>query len=178
MRRTVWVGTIALAFALAASAVLRAESFHIQPIVRESTVVVSFELADAYTDEVRAAIGSGLRTTFTYDVELRMVVPMWVDRTIASSVVSISDQYDNLTRRHTLQRTIDGRVEEAIVTDDESVVREWLTKADRVPLCATTKLDSNRDYYVRISARARPRGSSLIGWASAITGQTKFTFIP
>jgi hypothetical protein len=31
---------------------------------------------------------------------------------------------------------------------------------------------------VRISARARPHGGSLIGWANAITGQAKFTLIP
>ena len=35
-------------------------------------------LADAFNDEVRSAIASGLRTTLHLDVELRMVVPGWV----------------------------------------------------------------------------------------------------
>jgi hypothetical protein len=48
----------------------------------------------------------------------------------------------------------------------------------RVPLCNTSKLDPSRDYYVRITARARPRGASIIGWANSITGQARFTFIP
>ncbi len=164
---------------IAAGAVLRAaESFRIVPIRSDDTVVVTFELADAYNDEIRQAIGSGLRTTFTYDVELRMVVPTWVDRTIASAVVTVSDQYDNLTRRHSLQRTVDGRVQDAMVTEDDSVARQWLTTLTRLPLAETSKLDANRDYYVRISARARPRGGSLIGWANAVVGQAKFTFIP
>jgi hypothetical protein len=47
-----------------------------------------------------------------------------------------------------------------------------------VPLCDTSKLDPTRDYYVRISARPRPLGGSLLGWARSITGQAKFTFIP
>lgn len=164
---------------LAASVLLAASgSLRIVPLVYVDEVVVSFELADAYTNEVREAISSGLRTTFTYDVELRLVGSLWVDRTIADVVVSTSDQYDNLTRRHTLSRTVNGRVEEASITEDESMVGPWLTTFARLPLCKTSQLDPTRDYYVRITARSRPRGGSLLGWASAITGRTKFTFIP
>ena len=154
------------------------ENLRIVPIVQGDEVLVSFELSDAYTKDVREAISSGLRTTFTYDVELRMVGSLWVDRTIATVVVSASDQYDNLTRRHMLSRTVDGRVGESSVTEDASVVGTWLTTFARVPLTRTAKLDSSRDYYVRISARSRPYGASLLGWTSAITGRTKFTFIP
>jgi hypothetical protein len=178
MKLKVSVFTAAAAVAVAVMLLHAAESLRITPLVHDDQVVVSFELADAYTSEVRDAIASGLRTTFTYDVELRMVVPAWVDRTIASAVVTATDQYDNLMRRHSLSRIVDGQVKEATVTDDETVVRKWLTAWDRLPVCRTWSLEPTRDYYVRISARARPRGSSLLGWANAITGQTKFTFIP
>jgi hypothetical protein len=167
-----------IALLAAGTIVGAAESVRIVPIVSDNQVLVSVDLADAYTDAVRESISSGLRTTFTYDVELRMMVPVWVDRTIASSVVSTSDQYDNLTRRHSLSRLVDGRVDEALVTEDEAVAQKWLTSLNRLPLCRTTKLETNRDYYVRIRARARPMSSSLIGWISAISGQAKFTFIP
>jgi hypothetical protein len=40
------------------------------------------------------------------------------------------------------------------------------------------RMDENRDYYVRISARARPRGADLLGWANAVTGQAIFTYVP
>jgi hypothetical protein len=159
-------------------AVRAAESLRIVPIVHDGQVLVSVEVTGLDTDEVRETISSGLRTTFTYDVQLRMVVPVWVDRTIATAVIAVSDQYDNLTRRHTLSRTIDGRVEETMVTEDGTAARQWLTTLTRVPLCDTSKLDPNRDYYVRISARERPRGASLFGWITTITGQAKFTFIP
>jgi len=152
------------------------DSIRITPIMKEKKVVVSFELTDAYDDAIRQSISSGLRTTFSYDVALRVVA--WVDRTVATAVVSTSDQYDNLTRQHRLTRTVDGRVEDAMVTDDESVAREWLTTWKRLELCETKKLDASRDYYVRISARARPSGGSLLGWAASITGQAKFTYIP
>ena len=153
-----------------------ADSIRITPIMREKKVLVSFELPDAYDEAIRQSISSGLKTTFSFDVALRVVA--WVDRTLATVVVSTSDQYDNLTRQHRLTRVVDGRVEDAMVTDDESVAREWLTTWKRLQLCDTSKLDATRDYYVRVSARARPSSGSLIGWAASITGQTKFTFIP
>lgn len=155
-----------------------AETLRIVPISADDRVVVSVELADGYTDEVKQAIASGLRTTFTYTIDLRMLVPGWVDRTVTTSTVSLSDQYDNLTRRHTLQRVIDGRIDDTIVTDDDATVRQWLTTLTRLPIVRTTRLDPGRDYYVRISAQARPRGSSLLGFAASVTGQAKFTFIP
>ena len=139
---------------------------------------MSFELADAYTNDVREAIASGLRTSFTYDLDLRMVAPLWVDRSIVTVVVSTTDQYDNLTRRHVLSRMLDGHVEETLVTEDESVVGRWLTTFTRLPVCRTSRLESGREYYLRISARSRPRADSLLGWASAVTGQAKFTFVP
>jgi hypothetical protein len=164
---------------LAAVTLVRAATtMRIVPIVRDQSVVVTVELTDGYSAEVRDAIASGLRTTFTYDVDVRMVVPAWADRTVATTVIGMSDHYDNLTRRHSLSRMIDGRVEEALVTEDEAVVKKWLTSLNGVAVCPTSKLDPNRDYYVRISASVRPPGTSLLGWANAITNQTKFTFIP
>ena len=177
MNRRRWFWSV-MAVLAGATSVLSKESLRIVPIVNDDEVLVSFELADAFTNDVRAAISSGLRTTFTYDLDLRMVTPIWVDRTIATVIVSTSDQYDNLTRRHILTRTVDGRVEGTLVTEDESVVGRWLTTFTRLPLCRTSRLDSGREYYLRISARSRPHGESLLGWVNAITGSAKFTFVP
>ena len=176
MRRTFFWCALVM---LAAGAIARAATtMRIVPIVRDQSLVITVELSDGYTAEVRDAIASGLRTTFTYDVDVRMVVPAWVDRTVSTTVVGMSDHYDNLTRRHSLSRLIDGRVEEALVTNDEAIVKKWLTSLNGLAVCPTSKLDPNRDYYVRISASVRPPGASLLGWANAITNQAKFTFIP
>jgi hypothetical protein len=184
-QRPTWVsGTTLLAFSvaivlLAAMPALRAqESLRITPVVRDNQVLVSFTLNDAYNNAVHETIASGLRTTFTYELELRTVVPGWIDRTIAHTTVTTSDQYDNLTRRHTLTRTVDGRVEEVTVTEDESIVKTWLTQWNRVPVCDTAKLDATRDYYVRITTHTRPVGGSLLGFTRSVSGQAKFTFIP
>ena len=180
-RRIVLLGAVLVTAAALAAADLSAqaaETLRIIPVVHDDEVSVSFELADGYTEDVRAAIGSGLRTTFIYDVELKMSVAAWFNRTIATVAVTNSDQYDNLTRRHTMTRTIDGRVADTLTTDDDAVVQKWLTTISRMPICKTSRLDANREYYVQISARARPNRGSLLGWVSAVRGEAKFTFVP
>ncbi len=153
------------------------DTIRVVPIARDGFVLVSFNLADGFTDDVRAAIASGLRTTITYTVELRLEVPFWVDRTIAETVVSSSVQYDNLTRRASVARAVDGRADDTRVLDDEAGIRTWLTSLQRLPLFDTSRLEANREYYIRVSARTQPRNSS-IPWSSAVSGLAKFTFIP
>ena len=76
---------------------------------------------------VKAAIASGLRTTITYTVELRLEVPFWIDRTIASTVVSNSVQYDNLTRRHSVSRNVDGRTDDSNRAQSRfQLLRPWM----------------------------------------------------
>src|ERR1041385_9220812 len=57
--------------------VAAAEGVRIVPLVRDDSVLVSFELTDGYTPAVKDAVHSGLKTTFTYEIELRQDVPAW-----------------------------------------------------------------------------------------------------
>ena len=177
-RSGVRVGVLAFVLALSGVTAVFAEGVRIIPLVRDDAVLVSFELTDGYTPEVKDAVHSGLKTTFTYTVELRQDVPAWVDRTIATSVITNSVQYDNLTRRATLTRTLDGHVESVETTEDEAVMRQWMTTFQKMPLFKTGELEQNREYYVRVRATARPtNGSMLWPWGSGISGMTKFTFL-
>jgi hypothetical protein len=159
--------------------VVQTSPIRVLPQARDGSVLVTFELADAFTADVQQAIHSGLNVTFLYDVELRRGVPFWIDRTVASSTVGASVQFDNLTRRHQLARTIDGRTEpDSVVTEDEDQVRRWLTSFERLPLFTTATLEPNGEYYVRVRARTRPRTGSMWPWSGGVSGDAKFTFIP
>jgi Domain of unknown function (DUF4390) len=175
--RIVLIAALAILFMqVAANA---ADPFRVIPLIREDKVLVSFDLSDGFTNEVRDAIKSGLQTTITYTVELRAQAPIWMDRVIASAVLSSSVHFDNLTRRHTVVRTLDGRVEDTRVTEDDAVVKQLMTTADRIALFRTSLLEPNREYYVRIRAQVRPQsGGMLWPWTSGRSTQTKFTFIP
>jgi hypothetical protein len=161
-----------------AVAPLHAEGLRIVPLVRDGNVLVTFQLTDGFTDQVRDAIRSGLKTIFTFNVELRLAVPAWVDRTIATAVVANTVEYDNLTREAKLLRTRDGKVEKQEATSDDAVIRDWMTGFDRLPLFRTTVLEPNREYYVRVVATARPTtGVLLWPWGTGTSGQAKFTFL-
>ena len=177
-RSAVRIGVLTFVLALSIVTAVFAEGVRIIPLVRDDAVLVSFELTDGYTPEVKDAVHSGLKTTFTYTVELRQDVPAWVDRTIATSVITNSVQYDNLTRRATLTRTLDGHVESVETTEDEATIRQWMTTFQKMPLFKTAELEQNREYYVRVRATARPtNGSMLWPWGTGISGMTKFTFL-
>jgi len=154
------------------------EGLRVVPLVKDDQVFVSFTLNDGFTEEVRAAIQSGLKTTFTYAAELRLDVPGWVDRTMATSTATSSVEYDNLTRRYALTRSIDGKVVDTRSAEDERAVRLWLTVLQRLPLFSTSVLEANREYYVTVRATARPsNGSILWPFSSGTSAQAKFTFI-
>ena len=176
---TVTVGVLALLALVAGRASAQtSEGLRVIPLVRDDQVLVSFTLNDGFTDEVRAAIQSGLKTTFTYAAELRLDVPGWVDRTMGTSTATSSVEFDNLTRRYTLTRAIDGKVVDTRVTEEERDVRQWLTVLHQLPLFKTWVLEANREYYVTVRATARPsNGSVLWPFSSGTSAQAKFTFI-
>ena len=177
MKRSLLLGVL---LATLTAPLTAADIVRVNSLARDGKVWVSFELADGFTPDVRDAIHSGLPTTFTYDIEMRRSVPFWPDRTLASATIAVSVTYDNLTRRHSLSRSFDGRIEGNRVTEDETEVRRWLTAFDRLPLFATADLEANTEYYVRVRAQTQPHDSWFF-WPwdrGLVSANASFTFIP
>jgi hypothetical protein len=159
-----------------------AQKLHVQPLPRDEQIYVSFKLDQELTDEIRATIHSGMTVSFVYKVDLRRGSSIWMDRTLASTEVRASVRYDNLTRRYTLSRMMDGRMGMGGVetTDSEEVAWKWLTSDfERLPLFRSMTLDSNAEYYVRVRAHTAPRNASFVWpWqGDDVVGFMKFTLI-
>lgn len=166
---------------LSVAALAAAGDIRVTPLTREGRVFVTFDMPSGFDADMRAAVRSGLPTTFTYEVELRRGLSFWFDRTITSATVTAGVQYDNLTRQHKLSRLIDGRMEDSFVTADEDTVAKHLTSFQRLALFNTTQLEPNGEYYIRVRVQTRPRVGWLFFWPwdrSAASGYAKFTFIP
>ena len=128
---------------------------------------------------MKAVVQSGLRTVFTYTVELKLKVPAWVDRTVATAVVSTSVDYDNLTRRHTVSQSRNGRVEQSFVVEDPAEVAQMVTNFDRLALFDTKMLEAEpRILRARARRRAAAQQPSLWPWSGTASGLARFTFIP
>jgi hypothetical protein len=155
-----------------------AQTIQVTPLTRDDRVLVSFRLTDAFTEEVRGAVHSGLTIAFVYDVQLKRGVSLWVDRTIDSATVTATVRYDPLTRRYLLTRREDGRIEKVDVVEREETVRAWLTEFERLPLFSAAALEPNAEYYLRVRAHTTPRNASFVWpWDSDIAGLAKFTFL-
>jgi hypothetical protein len=181
-RRWLSLGVFVVAFALLAPVAAEegVPDLLVTPIARDGQVLVSFDLSDGLTADIRDAIQSGLATTFSYNVELRRGASAWFDQTIAAVTISATVRFDNLTRRYQMSRTVDGRVEDARPTEDGEAVARWMTHVERLPLSRTSWLEANAEYYVRVRAHARPRNAWFF-WPwdrGLVLGFAKFTFIP
>jgi hypothetical protein len=155
----------------------RAPDIRVTPLERDGQVLVSFDLSDGFTPDVRDAIQSGLSTTFSYDVELRRGAALF-DRTIASLSITATVHFDNLTRRYQMSRSFDGRVEDARPSEDQDAVRGWMTHFERIALSRTSTLEANVEYYVRVRAHTSPHNGWFVWpWGGAALGQAKFTVI-
>jgi hypothetical protein len=156
------------------------QNIQVVPLPRDGEVLVSFKLDEALTDELRAAIHSGLTIKFVYKVDLRRSSAVWLDRTIASAVVTASVRFDTLTRIYHFSRAVDGHIELADTTNKEEVAWSVLTRDfARLSLFRGTALEPNADYYVRVTANASPRNKAFVWpWqGDDAIGLAKFTFV-
>ena len=176
--KTARLGVSAAAIVIAAAHVSAqpAQGLRVVPVVRGEHLVVTVELRDGLTPEVLAAIDSGLKTTFTYTVDLKVEATLFRDRTVMSAIVTNSVEFDNLQRKYTLERSVDGKEVKPEVTDKLAYVRQWLTSMKDLELFKTRQLIRNREYYVRVSASARPSYGSIWPFGSGTSAQTKFIF--
>jgi hypothetical protein len=171
-----------LAFVLALAVMESADAsrnIDVSAVARDGRVYVSCTFAATTLDELGEAIHAGLATSITYDVDLRRPL-WWFDRTLASSTVVASVKHDTLTGRYELNRSIDGRNEDTLVTDDRNTVKKFLTAFAKLPLFGTADLEANVEYVVRLRVRTRPRVTWFVWpWeSSTATGTARFTFIP
>jgi hypothetical protein len=156
------------------------QSLQVVPLPRDGEVLISFKLDEPLTDDIRAAIHSGLTIKFVYKVDLRRSSAIWLDRTIASANVTATVRFDTLTSLYHYSRTIDGRTEFADTTEKEDVAWSALTREfSRLSLFRGTALETNAEYYVRVSANASPRSNAFVWpWrGDDAMGFAKFTFV-
>ena len=156
------------------------QTLQVAPLERDGQILVSFKLAQEPTEEIRAAIHSGLTISLVYKVDLRRSSAAWFDRTIASAVVTATVRYDNLTRRYSVTRMVDGSTDRADLMEKEDAAWAWLTNQfEKLPLFRTVSLENNAEYYVRVRAHTTPRNMSFVWpWqADDVVGLAKFTLV-
>jgi Domain of unknown function (DUF4390) len=178
MRRVVF----ALCSLLLLSAPVAADQQTLQvvPLTRDGQVLVTFKLEQAFTEDTRAAIHSGLPISFVYRIQLKRSSAAWVDRTIASTEVRTTVKYNTQTKRYHVTRYVDNSIEDMETIEQEEVAWAWLTsRFERMPLFQKVKLETNGEYYLRVSAHSSPRNAAFVWpWQiDDVVGLAKFTVV-
>jgi Domain of unknown function (DUF4390) len=171
--------TAGLVFVL--TGICAAQTVQVTPLAKDGRLFVTMRMTDVpdvFTDEVRAALHSGLRITFVYNIELKRSTALWMDRTLATATVTASVEYDILTRRYRAARREDGRIDRAEEFEREDAARAWLTEFEKLPLFSLAALEGNAEYYLRVRAHTTPRNASFVWpWEGGIAGLAKFTYL-
>ena len=151
----------------------------VTPLVAEGRVTASLAAPEAFTDDNREIIKSGVPLTFTYSVELRRPSTIWLDRTLGASTVAAKVKFDNLTARYQVTKEQDGRATWSQSTPKEEEMRAWVTAFDAVPIQVSEALEPNADYYVRVRLDVHPhvRFSLWPFGREDASGRADFTFI-
>ena len=157
-----------------------AEIVDLVPLYRKDKVRVSFEMRDAFTEDVEQAVASGLQLSFQYEVQLKRVRTMWLNQKLLARRIRNTVTYDNLTKRYKLAREIDGRIVATEVVSDPQAMRRFMTKFENLELFDTSLLEPNEEYYLRVKGVVKERNLFLFipwdigsGWKKSY-----FTYIP
>ena len=151
----------------------------VTPVVRAGHVTATFAAPDAFTDDSRELVRSGVPVTFTYLVELRRPSALWLDSTVGSATVAAKVKFDSLTTQFQVTKEQDGHVTWSKNTAKEDEMRTWVTAFEAVPIRPQEPLEPNAEYYVRVRLDAHPQ-LKFSFWPFGRTdasGRADFTFI-
>lgn len=101
---------------------------------QDGGVEVSFRVLDAFTDEVRKRIESGISVSFTHRVQAMHPRWWWWNRKVIARAVVTTVRFDPLTHQYHLTREQDERTVDEWSTDKFQEVTLWMTRLENVPL--------------------------------------------
>ena len=101
---------------------------------QDGGVAVSFRVLNAFTDEVREKIESGISISFTHRLQAMHPRWWWWNRKVIARAVVTTVRFDPLTHQYHLTREQDERMVDEWSTDKFQEVTLWMTRLENVPL--------------------------------------------
>lgn len=118
-----------------------------------NSLVISFKVNDAFTEDIEKAIMSGIPTSFLFTIEVYRARTMWRDERIGYLRFHHTVEYDNLKDQFNI------RLEEAggkdVIVKDMGSVREIMSDVKEVVSMPLLSFSKGGRYYVRVRATLR-----------------------
>lgn len=96
-------------------------------------VMVDFELTEAFDDEIAERVGTGLPTSFVYELELLRDRKRWFDRPLDQTTVQVVAMYDAAAREYLVNYKLDGKLVESRMVRDLPELRDAMTSFEDIP---------------------------------------------
>ncbi len=122
----------ALATATAAHGEARLERLEAKREGRQ--VLVSFHLVDAFDQELRARVDSGLLTGIDYELQLSKDRKRWWDRPLQSASLQVVAMYNAVTRDYLVNVMLDGKLIESKQVHSWADLETALTRVEGMPV--------------------------------------------
>ncbi len=114
---------------------------------------VSFDVENCFTEKMEEAIQSGIKTTFTFYIDLYQKRSWWKDRKIASAEFRHTVQY------HPIQKIYQVKLREgptSLVASNLQEAKKLMSKVREFEIRTSSKLDPGGASYFRIKAELDP----------------------
>jgi hypothetical protein len=157
-----------------------AELLDLGLLLKDKKIYVSFRMTEAFNEDIEKAIASGLPVSFRYEVQLKKVRAIWLNQKMDTRRITNTVTYDNITKRYTLSRDIDGAIVATVVIADLNDMVEFMTVIDDLGLFDVSSLEPNADYYLRVKGLVKERNLFLFVPWDQDSGWEKvyFTYLP
>lgn len=116
-----------------------------------NVITMDATLVDGFNDSMLEAVESGIPITFTYKVELRRIVPLWLDSLVSTATVKNTVQYDTLNKVYSFSST-GKNIKRKVNTRDKVLYQKLMLGLEDLPISSTYKLNMSDKYYVRVKA--------------------------
>jgi len=116
----------------------------------DSHLLLYFNVADCFSEDMKKAIDSGIKTTFNFFVRVYEDRTFWLDKKITDIKVSHDVQYDNLKKVYMVRLFKKG--DETIFVQDFDEVKTLMTGIRELKVAELGNLKKGKNYQVRMMA--------------------------
>lgn len=117
----------------------------------DDSLTLYFDVENAFTDKILAALETGVSISFSYPVNVYQVRHRWKDRKVAQVDLVSTIKYDTLKKDYLVSRPWKSPVPYTVKSLDEAIT--LMTKVDGLPLSPMADFVKGETYRVRVKAR-------------------------
>lgn len=110
-------------------------------------LLLYLKVEGAFSEKMKNAILSGVNTTFSFFISLRLVRNLWPDKKIAEIKVTNTIKYDNLKKKFFITKS--WKDDEILVTQSLIEAEKLMTSIDSLKIVPLSRLEKGRQYQIK-----------------------------